>query len=256
MDTRRRSDSGERFGTSPSAAADASGDAEVDPGTRLVRLSDLQPVGSRGSGPSPVVIVTMVAIVVLAFVMGAGFKNMNAEPSPTRAPAAVATATQPATARPTATPRPTPLRTVVPVTPTPTDAHPWTWARMDFQVNLGALPEQNMWAVGDHVLLLGQTYDNFDRTTFEIASINSGFGWDAYAVPSAIADIDGETVIDDHLWFMGLVPGIAAENDSWQLVGTQTGASWESLGPTDAFDHVAGPSAGKGNGVRLRRPGR
>jgi hypothetical protein len=47
---------------------------------------------------------------------------------------------------------------------------------------------------------------------------------------------------------MGRVPGVSTENDSWQLVGTQTGASWESLGPTDAFDQIAGPSAGKGNG--------
>ena len=189
MDTRRRSDSSERFGTSPSSPSNAQDDLGSE--TRVVRLSDMQPVEPRKGGLSPVLVITVVSVVVLAFAMGSGFKNLTAQPSPTPPPIAVVAATLPPTPAPSATLRPTPRPTAVPVTTAPTNAHSWTWDSIPFRVEMGSMRSGDMWAVGNRILLLGRTFDDFDQVHWKMASVTSGFLWDEHAVPPAITNLTG-----------------------------------------------------------------
>jgi len=58
-----------------------------------------------------------------------------------------------------------------------------------------------------------------------------GLRWEENDVPAVISELYAGTVIDDRLWFVARVHGFNEDEDSWQLVSTQTGAEWDTLGP-------------------------
>ena len=242
MDTRRRPPQPRDARTAPAPQPDLGSE------TKVVKLTDLQPVGRIGGSTRPAIAVAIIAVAIVAFAAGNAIQPPKPTASPTAAPAAIVS--QPAS--PTAMltpPGPTPTRKLVVPTPLPSNAHPWTWNRMDFQVDLGAQPPENMWAIGDHIVMLGWTDEDSDRPLFHMGSINSGFGWDYHNVPAAIADLSGASVIDDHIWFLALITGVTPADSSWQLVGTSTGESWESLGPTDGLPLPAEATSGAGSGA-------
>lgn len=177
-------------------------------------------------------VVAALGVVVLAGLVLTG-EPLSPEPSATAPAIGLASDQPPTTKAPpsarTAAPRPS-----ISPTPGPTAVPPWAWARSELLPGAGVLP-LNAWGVGARVLALA---DSNGRWTF--ATLEPGRSWQEVPAPRAIDMFGGGVVVDDRLWFMASVTGVAAKDATWQLVSTRDAATWDSQGPANDF----GPADG------------
>lgn len=101
-----------------------------------------------------------------------------------------------------------------------------------------------MWGVAADVLVLvddahaGTT----NREAWSILRLSPSGVAGEFVAPPAIDQFLGGTVIDGRLWFLGRVGGVTAADATWQLVSTEDGESWGSLGAADGLPPFDGVS--------------
>jgi hypothetical protein len=210
---------------------------ELGTETVPVELVELQSVGSSGRGVTRMALLAVAAIGVVAF---AAIVATGRPPTPTPPPSAPAIGLASATPAPTPTPTPTVAPgtfrpSVAPPTPRPTPPPPWQWVRSDFLPDLHASVE-GIWGVNGNILALIRRYDStMDRDSWSIARQVGEDGWELLPAPPAIDDFFAGTVVDDRLWFFARVGGITDADTTWQLINTDDGMTWDSLGTSEGL---------------------
>ena len=210
--------------------------SDVGTDTVPVNLVEIQTVGtSRRRSPLPLFLVGMAVVAIIAFALGGSLAPApDSSPSPTTG-AAVGTATA-APATPTPRPRYTMNLPTPTAAPTPAPTFPWTWARSELRAGTQV---EGIWGTDDRVLMLERLpRDDDDRSDWRVSTLVDGGAWRSFAVPPAIADLFGGSVVDDRLWFVARVEGITDSDTSWQLVSTNSGENWASDGVSDGLGPV------------------
>jgi hypothetical protein len=215
--------------------------SEVGTDTVPVNLVELQSLGGGGirKNLGPAFLVALAAVATVAFALGSSMATPPAA-TPTAPGAAIASPTPiTATSDPTANPTASPGRTVGP-TPPPT-APPAAFAWTRGQLPTDGLEPYGVWGVAGQVLVTLGGFDmGVQRQVWEVARYSEGDGWGLAPVSPAVTWLYGGIVVDDRLWFLASVAGVADEDVTWELVSTVDGQAWASLGPTEGFEGLDG----------------
>jgi hypothetical protein len=103
------------------------------------------------------------------------------------------------------------------------------WERIDYSFPFPVIL-WDLWTVDDHFVAIAER-DTADDPGYVFLSSENARDWHAASAPSDFAEIYYRTgtVVDGRLWFIARVHG--EPNDTRQLVSTETGDTWERLGP-------------------------
>lgn len=213
--------------------------SEVGPDTVPVNLVELQSLGGGGRRQNlgPAFLVALAAVATVSFALGSSMAT-TPPATPTAPAAALASPTVvPTTSVPTAAPTASPRRTVGP-TSTPAPAA-FAWTRSQLPTD-GREP-YGLWDVAGRVLVTLGGFDiGVQRQVWEVARYSEVDGWDLATVSPAITWLYGGSVVDDRLWFLASVAGVAEEDVTWEMVSTIDGQAWASLGPAEGLEELNG----------------
>ena len=205
---------------------------------REPELVSLQPVEGPRQRHGLVALAAIGIVAVLGLALGVAVARPSS-PSATQAALAFgSTASAPggSTAGPTATAS----RAASPVTPRPTSQSPWAWTRETLIPDVPALYATSIWPLGERFLVLAeQNLPSGANRGYVAALLDPGEVWRAAETPGAFEYLTGGTVIDGRLWMVALVGGVSEDDQTWQLVSTEDGQAWDSLGPAVSL----GPSS-------------
>jgi len=204
-------------------------------------------VGGSTGGIRRATVVGAAVIAVLGFALGA---SMAARPStPETVPALGVSSASPALGSPSA------IATSGTAAPTerPTSPPAWFWSRSELLPGAAFSPEE-VWAIGDRAFILGhRDMASAERGGWALARLEPPADWTYTEPPGAIEILSGGSVVDDRLWFVAQVGGVSDADDTWQLVSTGDGQTWDTLGRSTGL--APGPGLEFGGAAFVRRVG-
>jgi hypothetical protein len=215
--------------------------SEVGTDTVPVNLVEIQSVGGRSQrSPLPLFLVSLAVVAIIAFALGGSMATPAPLPTASAAPVAVSSPSSMApvpspsgSPRPSATPRVTPL-----VTPSPTPA-PWAWTGEAVPGN--PLKPTGIWTIDGQVFVPEISWEPANGGAAAVVARKTPRGdWDLSPMGPAVTWTSTGTKVNGRIWLVARVAGVSQDDFTWELVSSDDGATWESLGPIKGLDQLDG----------------